>query len=97
MMSEFQSVQEDKNCSQYSSLQIAENFVPCCCYPLPSLAFVAKGTALISLREREREGEERDLSTNVLLLCIYPFFPTIKTQEVEEENQDWSLVLPGLM
>jgi hypothetical protein len=33
----------------------------------------------------------------VLLLCFYPFFPTIKTQEVEEENQDWSLVLPGLM
>jgi len=54
-------------------------------------------------REREREErekkrrEERDLSTNVLLLCFYPFFPKIKTQEVEEENQDWSLVLPGLM
>jgi hypothetical protein len=48
-------------------------------------------------RERKKKREERDLSTNVLLLCFYPFFPKIKTQEVEEENQDWSLVLPGLM
>jgi hypothetical protein len=48
-------------------------------------------------RERERKREERDLSTNVLLLCFYPFFRKIKTQEVEEENQDWRLVLPGLM